>query len=694
MAGGVELVTNTWKEWSLQALVLLSLTLQVTLLVSAEFRRHTNSGVLRALVWSAYILADTTAIYVLGHLSVTSRSAEQELMALWGPFLLVHLGGQDNITAYALEDRKLWLRHLQTLAVQGAAAAYVVYGFSVAMVGDSRSLLLPATILVALVGVVKYGERVWALRFDGCKPTEGYTDENYDGPPPESQEFLDSPAFTGRSDAEAFLLKAHLQMDFAKGFFKWGPLSDIQVKMNPASEFDTRAQKEQEVYKVAEMQLSLIHDLFYTKAKVTHTWCGLCIRLLSSVAIGVAFLLFNMLLVHHRKLLKGGGYSYNYSRVDVIVTYVLFVGAVVLETTSLLRAMLSSWTFALLVEWCTDMYGRLGDQPRLCRRIGISVRTFLARVLVSLRRLVRAADWRWRRSWSRSMGQQNLIRLCTSSRASRSSRVARWMGVEDRWNAWAHSWSVPVSACVKRQLLKSVKQLHEDSIEEISGHLEGGEYNKGADLQARQWGRGALMRRKLYRRLEWSVKLKMEESILVWHIATDVYLWWRRKDKEEEQAEAELAEAARALSNYMLFLLGAQPHMLPPSASRDPYVYACYDLLTGLGCTSDEEMLCLLGRYAADAEEFPCDALRVNKTLRQGCRLGAFLIGLHQGSPPAAAAGHTLEIICQVWADMLCYAGHGCGAESHAKQLSRGGELLTVAALVAKYAASQQCGGC
>ncbi|CAL4989600.1 unnamed protein product [Urochloa decumbens] len=570
MAGGVELVTNTWKEWSLQALVLLSLTLQVTLLISAEFRRHTNSGVLRALVWSAYILADTTAIYVLGHLSVTSRSAEQELMALWGPFLLVHLGGQDNITAYALEDRKLWLRHLQTLAVQGAAAAYVVYGFSVAMVGDSRSLLLPATILVALVGVVKYGERVWALRFEGCKPTEGYTDENYDGPPPESQEFLDSPAFTGRSDAEAFLLKAHLQMDFAKGFFKWGPLSDIQVKMNPASEFDTRAQKEQEVYKVAEMQLSLIHDLFYTKAKVTHTWCGLCIRLLSSVAIGVAFLLFNMLLVHHRKLLKGGGYSYNYSRVDVIVTYVLFVGAVVLETTSLLRAMLSSWTFSLLVEWC-------------------------------------------------------------------------------------------------------------------------GEYNKGADLQARQWGRGALMRRKLYRRLEWSVKLKMEESILVWHIATDVYLWWRRKDKEEEQAE--LAEAARALSNYMLFLLGAQPHMLPPSASRDPYVYACYDLLTGLGCTSDEELLCLLGRYAADAEEFPCDALRVNKTLRQGCRLGAFLIGLHQGSPPAAAAGHTLEIICQVWADMLCYAGHGCGAESHAKQLSRGGELLTVAALVAKYAASQQCGG-
>ena len=181
----------------------------------------------------------------------------------------------------------------------------------------------------------------------------------------------------------------------------------------------------------------------------------------------------------------------------------------------------------------------------------------------------------------------------------------------------------------------------------------------------------------------------MEEIILVWHIATDVYLRRRRKADEEEEQAAELAEAARALSNYMLFLLAAQPEMLPPSASRDPYVYACYDILqlAGLDCSSDEEVLCLLGRYAEDDQpEVPCD---VNKTLRQGCRLGAFLIGLEQQGSPGAA-GDTLEMICQVWADMLCYAGHGCGAQSHAKQLSRGGELLTVAALVAKYAASQK----
>jgi len=70
---GAEVVMEAWKEWGLQALVLLSLTVQVALLIVAELRRHIDSGVLMAFVWSAYMLADATAIYVLGHLSVTSR---------------------------------------------------------------------------------------------------------------------------------------------------------------------------------------------------------------------------------------------------------------------------------------------------------------------------------------------------------------------------------------------------------------------------------------------------------------------------------------------------------------------------------------------------------------------------------------------------------------------------------------------
>lgn len=152
------------------ALVLLSFTMQVTLLLTAEFRCRLDKFWLRALVWSAYMLADWAAIYALGHLSVVSGpgQGQHHLMLLWAPFLLVHLGGQDNITAYALEDNRLWLRHLQALAVQAAAAVYVLYlsWSSSSSTGGGGGAVLrfrQASVVLYVVGILKYGERVAAL---------------------------------------------------------------------------------------------------------------------------------------------------------------------------------------------------------------------------------------------------------------------------------------------------------------------------------------------------------------------------------------------------------------------------------------------------------------------------------------------------------------------------------------------------
>jgi hypothetical protein len=175
MAGGVELLVMFWREWGIQALVLLSFALQVILLISAEIRQRKDSGMIRAIVWSAYLLADTTAIYALGHMSVNSSKwlPEHQLMAFWAPFLLLHLGGQDNITAYSVEDNRLWLRHLQALAVQVLAAGYVLYESSIVA---HRTLLRPAAILMFVVGFIKYGERVWALN---CASSSNLSGKNY-----------------------------------------------------------------------------------------------------------------------------------------------------------------------------------------------------------------------------------------------------------------------------------------------------------------------------------------------------------------------------------------------------------------------------------------------------------------------------------------------------------------------------------
>jgi hypothetical protein len=84
----------------------------------------------------------------------------QQLMAFWASFLLVHLGGQDTITAYAMEDNNLWLRHLLTLAIQAVGVTYVLYKY----LAGSGVAFMSAAILMFSIGVIKYGERVQSLR--------------------------------------------------------------------------------------------------------------------------------------------------------------------------------------------------------------------------------------------------------------------------------------------------------------------------------------------------------------------------------------------------------------------------------------------------------------------------------------------------------------------------------------------------
>ncbi|WVZ83535.1 hypothetical protein U9M48_030672 [Paspalum notatum var. saurae] len=370
---GVAVLTNAWKHWGLQAPVLLSFTLQVVLLVLAEFRRRIDSGVLRLLVWSAYMLADATAIYVLGHMSVTSStSGKHELMAFWAPFLLLHLGGQDNITAYAVEDNQLWLRHLQMLAVQVASAGYVL--FESPIIG-SRSLLRPATIVMFMVGVLKYGERVWTLKCASSNPS-GNNYRSFDRSTASAFGLSSSPSQQNPrpQDREAFLLIAHQLLDAPMDLLK-GPSTFLDVHHG------TSLIHGEDLYKVAEMQLSLMHDVFYTKADVTHSWYGLCVRVVSLLGTAASLLLFHLHLVGRRHRQHPSKDDDGYSRVDVVISYVLLLGAIVLEIISALRAIFSSWTFAFL------------DQRAQERNVW----HVLAGVVGSLRQLVHATDW-WRSS--------------------------------------------------------------------------------------------------------------------------------------------------------------------------------------------------------------------------------------------------------------------------------------------------------
>lgn len=152
-----------WNDWELQALVLLSFILQVFLFFSGGLRRHSTNGGLRLLIWLAYLMADFVAVYTLGQLSrqktdATGLGEPHQLTFLWTPFLLIHLGGQDTVTAFSVEDNELWLRHLLNLLTQVGLALYVFWKSA------AHSWFLSSAIFAFVAGIIKYGERIWALK--------------------------------------------------------------------------------------------------------------------------------------------------------------------------------------------------------------------------------------------------------------------------------------------------------------------------------------------------------------------------------------------------------------------------------------------------------------------------------------------------------------------------------------------------
>ncbi|KAL6843320.1 hypothetical protein ACP4OV_027033 [Aristida adscensionis] len=131
----MEDLIKLFNDWEIQMLVVLSFTLQVFLFFTGGLRQQRTKLFLRFSIWMAYLGADLVAVYALGYLSRHTDATvgcgtlgrTHPLAFFWAPFLLIHLGGQDTITAFSMEDNNLWLRHLLNMMVQIVLATYIFW---------------------------------------------------------------------------------------------------------------------------------------------------------------------------------------------------------------------------------------------------------------------------------------------------------------------------------------------------------------------------------------------------------------------------------------------------------------------------------------------------------------------------------------------------------------------------------------
>ncbi|KAM0952277.1 hypothetical protein DsansV1_C03g0034691 [Dioscorea sansibarensis] len=652
-----EKLKNLLDEWEIRWLVLLSLFLQMVLIFSADHRKRNVSRLLSFVLWLAYLLADSVATFALGVLthsqddSFPSPIAKNEtLLAFWSPFLLLHLGGPDTITAFSLEDNELWRRHLLNLVFQVATAFYV---FAKSLFLSTR-WLLPSLFMFA-TGLLKYGERTWALysasmdRFRSSLLTAPDPGPNYakfmeeysssrsaglhaeitveqerhpeSNTPDDTQE--ESPKSADvivQSAYRFFLTFRRLIVDLILTF---------EDRINSQA-FFLRGLSAKDAFKVVEIELSFIYDVLHTKSAVIHNIIGRLIRLTTFIFSIIALLLFFLL---DKRM---------YNPTDVRITYTLAIGALVLELYAMFYAIVSFWTY----NWLFN-----------CKYTSLASLVF---------RLSNVFGLYTKRSWSDSMAGFNLFSFCYKDQFSVTlGKILCLIGLKDKWDQFWYTKHKQVPDHLKRVIFRELK-------------LKTGSNTDSASYKLFNACRGewALRQKGYYKELGWSVEVEFDECVLLWHIATDLCFYRTENDTNDHAPESleKYIEIGRVVSDYLLYLLLQRPFMLTAGIGQIRYGDTCAEVkhfFQRWGKEMSIKDVCeKLLKVSTEYKPIEVKGDRSKSVLFDACGLAKQLMKIEDKQT-------RWEVISLVLVEMLCFASTKCRGNFHAKQLSYGGELLT-----------------
>ncbi|PON91711.1 hypothetical protein TorRG33x02_125420 [Trema orientale] len=648
-------VQKIWNAWHLRVLIVLSLFLQAFLVLFASRRQRSKSTFLLFFIWSAYLLADWAAAVAIGGIIKTqtdtcdqpSGDSRDDLLAFWASFLLLHLGGPDSITSYALEDNEFWLRHFIGLVLQATVAAYSIY-----LTLPTNKLWLP-TILIFLVGIFKYGERTYAFYlassdcFGANNATNSLLRSSSNQNLSTEARLTTVPDTAGTSDqaqqttSEMMAnplevislpnLKDLNDMELLEVAYKlFGRFKGLIVGRSLSMEVRTSSRKafleadHTSACKVIEHELSILYQVLHTKVVVARPRIGFAFRFISFCFILGASLFF--------LFSKKPG---DLDKFDIKVTYALLIGAIVLDVISFVQLISSDWNLGAL----SSTWSR-----------------YIPLIIVKNGR------------WSELMFQYNMISYCLDEHPMRQIyKLAGYFharGTIDAIKIALFSSSEKVT--------EDLKALIFDSLKTKSGDAD----NKDDVIAECLWRGHATLSSSNYRKLHWSVKeFQYSDSLLLWHLATELCYHKEIKDKSINTKSKRIG---KLVSDYMFYLLVTQPSMLSPVlgdwdvvfqdtyaeakrfldkykiSSRDDHLKVCEKLMS-VEIKTDE--------LAADMK-----GSKSKSVLFDACFLAQELQKLEDLK---------WDVMDRMWVELMSYASINSLPSVHAQQPSKGGELWT-----------------
>ncbi|CAL5034925.1 unnamed protein product [Urochloa decumbens] len=732
----VPAVQELWNAWEIHSLILISLFLQVFLFIFAGKRRCNSSSVLSIVLWVAYLSADSVAIFVLGHLAVrASEPGHHGIMSFWAPFVLVHLGGQDTITALSKQDNELWLRHLLSLISQVLVAAYVV-----AKVSWRDGWLTAAMVLVFINGCIKYAERTYCLY--RASPAKLRSDA-LGSLPRMLQKIQDTKdtkrAFFGfgttRNERRAEAMRRALDKVSEEGSTglvlfdnSFRDILSVDAPLN-GSHIVSFAEKQlpgmldkfrssEGRHLVYEHVGAVLADFYldlYTKNPLRRGSSSfkdyfdflrecvcvggpgtrlICCALCCVGSVLRPYLLYDILryfstpvalvLFWFAEKQQGGS-----STADIVVSYTLLAGALLLEASSFIASIVARYGSIQLPAWCSKK------------------------------------ERKTKKQWSEEIAQYSMMRRYVNVHdAACSESIQRWIGRLLQSRACKRiphlgAWGIGLLDLTHTPIAHT--PIKESILDTLLCH--------GA---AKQWGiassRGRLALKSL---IGWPTTKKalknttssgfdFPASVLIWHIATHICYYFQEEDgggtssgASQEQLNKD-KQISREMSNYVTYL-----------------VFKCGVMLTThsqlVHKKAHDEISVILSGQLRDSEEQAVKKLfQADKKPHGGLLRGHYTVEIKDSQAPAAVAddddparnhikrlqkranvldspvlpraravaqeligiekqGERWHHIAGVWSEMLFYAAPRCGAAFHYEHLSTGGELATHVLLLMKF---------
>nr|GMC49928.1 uncharacterized protein LOC109190268 [Ipomoea batatas] len=509
----LKFLKNFWGDSNVQVAVVASLAFQVLLVFCAPFRKRSKKSRTLVILWLVYLLSHYVATFAIGLINnygTDEYNQQNSVVALWAPFLLLHLGGPDTITAFSIEDNDLWLRYLLTLIVQLLSVLFVFYRFKI---HANDEFLIP-TILTFAAGVIKYGENIRSLNLASTVSMRKSMRENVDRRSAKErlqfeEEEIGLATETDKHERDIKIV--------TKGYELYQKYKAVIVDhvfsftlREESRGFFLHLPSYKEAFEVTQVELNFMYDAMFTKMiAVQGNIPGYLFR------VGCAALIISTLIVFifHPK--------HNVSHHDIQVTYCLVGSAVVLDLIALVKHFFCDWTIALMMN---------NEKWRMkARKRG-------AKIVNKVRRWI-SAEMRW----SEEIQQYSLIKHSLKKQWKISKKIFEFFGLTERMEASKNTKTDRVDENLKAMIFNEIKKKAaradtDENAEEIYS------YRGESVLEDCQQ-----CREKIRPRIAGA---QYDNVVLMWHIATEICYFTAQKEELDPNVEI-----CRKVSEYLAYLL-------------------------------------------------------------------------------------------------------------------------------------------